>query len=587
MAVATYGSNNTYAVSSTRGNVLQRPFQVFVIAADFVLILLCYAPAAELYGVATTFVGDGAPVGAGLIVGAVFVAVGYFQGVYATHRLLSLVWQLRRAVIDWLVSLTILAVAAFPLKSTDNLSRGTFIVFAAIGGVGLISLRFAWEWALGTSFAKSRLVDRKVAMLSLKPLDFTSSRFKDLRKNGFDVVRHYVLPAAADGIRWEKEMRDVIGQSRAADVEEYLLAVDRSELPQLQKLELHLRVVPQPFHMLPDNSIADLVSRPFLPVAIEIQRPPLGVLERLQKRCLDIGLASFALVTLAPLLIMVSILIKLDSPGTVIFRQSRRGFNGKPFDIWKFRSMSVCENGQSIAQATKKDARVTKIGRLLRMTSIDELPQLWNVLRGDMSLVGPRPHALAHDNYNDELIRNYAYRHHMKPGLTGWAQFNSFRGETPTIDLMEKRVEYDVWYVRNWSVWLVSRSWRERHRPWHSRMLIDWVDRGCSATLAKVQPLRQPASCVVSARLPEEARDRISYRNQRRDEGKQQPDRDEHDNVPERGRLMPIDLARALVNRRRRKGCSRRARSRSRLAGRNHNQHVENVEQHPYGQNDK
>src|SRR5262249_48790729 len=153
--------------------------------------------------------------------------------------------------------------------------------------------------------------------------------FKDLRKNGFDVVRHYVLPAD-DGGRWEEQIRDVIRQSRAADVEEYLLAVDWSELPLLQKLELHLRVVPQPVRMLPDNSIAHLVSRPFLPVsgtvAIEIQRPPLSVFERLQKRCLDIGLALFALVTLAPLLVMVSIAIKLDSPGTVIFRQSRRGF---------------------------------------------------------------------------------------------------------------------------------------------------------------------------------------------------------------------------------------------------------------------
>jgi len=458
MVVATYGSDSTYATSSARGTALQKPFQLLVIAADLLLILLCYALASELYSVATPSSGDGAPIGAGLIVSAVFVAIAYFQGVYATHRLLSLVWQLRKAVIIWLVSLTILAVAAFLLKSSDNLSRGTFLVFTGIGGLGLLSLRFAWQWVLGTNFAKGRLVDRKVALLSLKPLDFTSSRFKDLRKNGFDVVRHFVLPANNHGTSWERQIRDVILQSRAADVEEYLLAVDWNELPLLQQLELHLRAVPQPIRLLPDNSIADLVSRPFLPVsgtvAIEIQRPPLSVFERLQKRCLDIGLALCSLVALAPVLITVSILIKLDSPGSVIFRLSRRGFNGKPFDIWKFRSMYVCENGNSITQATKRDARVTRIGRFLRMTSIDELPQLWNVLRGDMSLVGPRPHALAHDNYYDEIISNYVYRHHMKPGLTGWAQVNGFRGETPTIDLMEKRVEYDVWYVRNWSIWL-------------------------------------------------------------------------------------------------------------------------------------
>lgn len=458
MAVATFGTEKAYPLSPTRGTALQRPFQIVVIAADFLLILLSYVVGSTLYSLVVASTADGASFGAGLIVGLVFVALAYFQDVYATHRLLNVVWQLRKAVFIWLISLTVLAVAAFLLKSTDNLSRGTVIVFAAIGGVGLISLRFAWQLVLGTSFARTRLVDRKVVLLSLKPLDFTSSRFKDLHRNGFEVVRHFVLGVDNDGSHWERQVRDVIRQSRLADVDEYLLAIDWNELPMLRKLGQHLRAVPQPVRLLPDDSIADIVSRPFLPVsgtvAVEIQRPPLSIFERLQKRCLDLGVAIFALVILTPLLLTVAMLIKLDSPGAVIFRQSRRGFNGKPFEIWKFRTMTVCENGQTIAQATKQDARVTKIGRFLRMTSIDELPQLWNVLRGDMSLVGPRPHALAHDNYYDELISKYVYRHHMKPGLTGWAQVNGLRGETPTIDLMEKRVEYDVWYVSNWSIWL-------------------------------------------------------------------------------------------------------------------------------------
>lgn len=458
MAVATYGSDDVHSLSPRRGTALQRPFQVFVIAADLLLILICYAAASELYSAVTASASDGTSVGAGLIVGVLFVSIAYFQGVYDTHRLLRLVWQVRKAVVIWAASLMILAVSAFLLKSTDNLSRGTVIIFAVVGGVGLMSLRFAWRFALGSSFAKGRLVDRKVVLLSLKPLDFTSNRFKDLRANGFDVVRHFVLGSDGSADGWERQIRDVIRQSRAADVDEYLLAVDWNELPLLQKLGQHLRAVSQPVRLLPDNSIADLVSRPFLPVsgtvAIELQRPPLTIFERLQKRCLDVGLASFGLITLAPLLMTISVLIKLDSRGNVIFRQMRRGCNGKPFEILKFRTMTVSENGQTVTQATKGDARVTKFGRFLRMTSMDELPQLWNVLRGDMSLVGPRPHALAHDNYYDELIRNYIYRHHMKPGLTGWAQVNGFRGETPTIDLMEKRVDYDVWYVSNWSIWL-------------------------------------------------------------------------------------------------------------------------------------
>ncbi|WP_454650392.1 undecaprenyl-phosphate glucose phosphotransferase [Bradyrhizobium liaoningense] len=458
MAVATYGSENAHVLSSARGSALQRPFQIVVIGADFLLILLSYAAGASLYGMAVALPPDGASVGAGLFVGVVFVGIAYFRDVYSTHRLLNLVWQLRMAVFIWLTSLTILAVAAFLLKSTDNLSRGAVIVFALIGGLGLISLRFGWQAVFGMSFARSRLVDRKVILLSLKPLDFTSNRFKDLRRNGFDVTRHFVLGADRDDGHWERQIRDVIRQSRSADVDEYLLAIDWNELPMLRKLGPYLRAVPQPIRLLPDDPVADLVTRPFLPVsgtvAVEIQRPPLTILERLQKRCLDVGVALFALVMLTPLLLTVAVLIKLDSPGTVIFRQSRRGFNGRPFEIWKFRTMTVSENGETVTQATKRDARVTKIGRFLRMTSIDELPQLWNVLRGDMSLVGPRPHALAHDNYYDELISKYVYRHHMKPGLTGWAQVNGFRGETPTIDLMEKRVEYDVWYVSNWSIWL-------------------------------------------------------------------------------------------------------------------------------------
>jgi putative colanic acid biosynthesis UDP-glucose lipid carrier transferase len=462
MSAATYGTEDVNATIASRGTSLQRPFQIFIISGDFLLILLSYLAAGILY---REFMGSPAdqevPVGAGLIVGVAFVTIAFFQGVYDGHRLLNGIWQARKVVFAWMLALTILAVAAFLLKSTANLSRGTTILFAATGLASVGAHRAVWRIGLASSFAKGHFIDRRVVLLSLKSLDFTSNRFKDLRKNGFHVVRHVVLNAAQDEAALDLEIMNVIRQSRTTNAEEFLLAIDWNELPMLQKLSQHLRMVPQPIRLLPDFPIADLVSRPFLPVsgtvAIEIQRPPLTVFERVQKRCLDIGLASFALLMLAPLMITAAILVKLDTPGPVIFRQSRRGFNGKPFQIWKFRSMTVTENGTTLTQATKQDKRVTRVGRFLRQTSIDELPQLWNVLRGEMSLVGPRPHALAHDNYYDQLISNYVYRHHMKPGLTGWAQANGFRGETPTIDLMEKRVEYDVWYVSNWSIWLDIR----------------------------------------------------------------------------------------------------------------------------------
>jgi len=466
MSATTYGSDSLRALTTNRVTSLQRPFQLFILAGDFLLILFSDMAAGALY---RCLMGSAADqensVGAGLLVGVVFVLVAYFQGVYDNHRLLNAAWQARKVVVIWLSSLMTLAVVAFLLKSTDNLSRGEIILFAVTGIVGLTMHRVFWRYCLASAFAKSRLVDRKVILVSLRALDLTSNRFKDLRNHGFDVVRHFVINASDehDDAAWSREICSIVRQSRATgvDVDEYLLAIDWNELPMLQKLSQHMRVIPQPIRLLPDFAIADLVSRPFLPVsgtiAIEIQRPPLSVLARVQKRCLDIGLASFALLLLAPLILTAAILIKLDTPGPVIFRQSRRGFNGKPFEIWKFRSMSVTENGSTITQATRQDERVTRIGRFLRTTSIDELPQLWNVLRGEMSLVGPRPHALAHDNYYDQVISSYVYRHHMKPGLTGWAQVNGFRGETPTIDLMEKRVEYDIWYVSNWSIWLDVR----------------------------------------------------------------------------------------------------------------------------------
>ncbi|MDR3465927.1 MAG: undecaprenyl-phosphate glucose phosphotransferase [Xanthobacteraceae bacterium] len=463
MSITTYGAESIDSGYMGRIAPIPRPFQILLGLSDFLVIVSCYWIASICYDwfMDVPIAEADLAGGVGMIVGAVFVVVGYFQSVYVSHHLLKTTWQLRKVALNWMVSLALLALLAFLLKSTANLSRGTIVLFAGIGIVSLSGYRALWRIGLASAIARGLFLNRKVVLLSLKPLDFTSNRFKDLRKNGFDVVGHYVLGSEPDSATWDRDIQDIVGRARASNVDEYLLAIDWNELNVLQKLSQRLRMVPQPIRLLPDFTVADLVARPFFPVsgtmAIEIQRPPLNLFERAQKRFLDVGLASIALFMLAPLMATVAILIRLDSPGNVIFRQSRRGFNGKPFDICKFRSMYVAENGNTITQATRQDARVTPIGRILRRTSIDELPQLWNVLRGEMSLVGPRPHALAHDNYYDKVIEKYVFRHHMKPGLTGWAQVNGFRGETPTIDLMEKRVEYDVWYVSNWSIWLDIR----------------------------------------------------------------------------------------------------------------------------------
>jgi putative colanic acid biosynthesis UDP-glucose lipid carrier transferase len=169
------------------------------------------------------------------------------------------------------------------------------------------------------------------------------------------------------------------------------------------------------------------------------------------KRFLDVGIAGFALLLFLPLLLVVMMVIRLESPGSPIFRQRRTGYRGKVFTIYKFRTMTVTEDCDKVRQATKGDERVTQVGALLRKLSIDELPQLWNVLKGDMSIVGPRPHALAHDEYYGALIPTYAARFRARPGLTGYAQVNGFRGEIRDPRCMSDRVAADNSYIEEWS----------------------------------------------------------------------------------------------------------------------------------------
>ncbi len=170
------------------------------------------------------------------------------------------------------------------------------------------------------------------------------------------------------------------------------------------------------------------------------------------KRALDLGIAIPLLFLLAPILFGVALWVWLDSSGPVLFRQRRLGLHGRPFQIFKFRTMTVLEDSDHIVQAHRNDARVTRAGAILRRTSLDELPQLINVIKGEMSLVGPRPHALAHDRLYATVIRNYQQRQQVKPGITGWAQVNGLRGETPSVDAMRQRVEHDVWYANNYSI---------------------------------------------------------------------------------------------------------------------------------------
>lgn len=193
-------------------------------------------------------------------------------------------------------------------------------------------------------------------------------------------------------------------------------------------------------------------------LAVDLSVTPIDGMSRIVKRLEDILLGTLFSVITLPAIVLIAILIKLTSPGPVLFKQYRTGVNGKQFKVYKFRSMKVHEepNGR-VTQASKGDSRITPIGAFLRRTSLDELPQFYNVLQGRMSIVGPRPHALAHNEHYKELVESYMRRHKVKPGITGWAQVNGLRGETDTLEKMQRRVECDLWYIDNWSLWLDLR----------------------------------------------------------------------------------------------------------------------------------
>jgi Undecaprenyl-phosphate glucose phosphotransferase len=187
---------------------------------------------------------------------------------------------------------------------------------------------------------------------------------------------------------------------------------------------------------------------------LQVKPKPIGEWGSLVKLAFDYVVGGVSLIVFAPLMLLIALAIKIDSPGPVFFHQRRHGFNHRVIDVYKFRTMRVAEEGRPIEQARKNDPRVTRVGKLLRRASLDELPQLLNVMRGEMSLVGPRPHALEHNHYYLERLDRYACRHRVKPGLTGWAQIHGLRGPTEDPEKMRRRVQMDLYYIENWSLWL-------------------------------------------------------------------------------------------------------------------------------------
>jgi len=253
-------------------------------------------------------------------------------------------------------------------------------------------------------------------------------------------------------------MSDVIAYVRKHNIKVVFISKPISAQPRINSLIDELHDTTASIYFLPDIYLFDLMQARFdtlggIPVVAVCETPFTGI-NSVIKRATDVIFSMAIMVVLLPILLTIALAIKLESPGPIIFKQRRYGLNGDEMRVYKFRSMTVVDDGAEIVQAQQNDPRITKLGAFLRRTSLDELPQFFNVLQGKMSIVGPRPHAVAHNELYRKKIKGYMLRHKARPGITGWAQIHGLRGETETLDKMKARIEYDLEYLRNWSLWL-------------------------------------------------------------------------------------------------------------------------------------
>ncbi len=460
--VRSSGNLSTVAVSAApSASVSHHAIGPLVAAADFVGLLVLGAVTGVGYEWFFKGVETFRPIylGLGCLVATLTVTLLHSQGFYERSFVLS-----RNTIPSmlkvWLTVFAGLALAGFLLGIGGKVSRGALVVYFTSGAVLLAGVQFTARKMLSRALESGALKGRRVVLIG----DQNENAHRDLgaalKSHGHSLISCFMLDSTRErsDIETDVPWDEVIELCRSGKVDEVMIAFRWSDTERIEGAMNILRRLPIAVRLLPDKAAWALVRQPLADIGltrtVELQREPLTYRERFLKRTFDVLVASGAMLTLLPVIFLTAILVKLDSPGPVFFRQTRVGFNGRTFRIWKFRSMRTMDDGVDVRQVARNDPRVTSLGQWLRATSVDELPQLINVIVGDMSLIGPRPHALAHDNQYDAKIANYALRRHVKPGITGWAQVCGFRGETPTVDLMLRRVEHDLWYIHNWSLWL-------------------------------------------------------------------------------------------------------------------------------------
>jgi len=399
----------------------------------------------------------------GFAAAAIFVLPGIVHGEYEVSHYLSFKAHVSRVITLWNITLLCLLMLGFLIKTTGGYSRGAIILFYVTGLPAILLMRYAVVRTVVLGSKIGLVAALRIFLIGRdEDIDAFLRRYQpwDLGLQTVGAARLSPLPpdaTATDRRRaLEADLKRAIETARMVAPESVFVIAPWSDIVTIDRCVEELLTVPVEIHLGPERILDRFdkvrISKFGAMATLQLTRAPLSSLEVLQKRVFDVILAGTALVALAPVLVLIALLIRLDSPGPVFFRQRRYGFNQQMFRIIKFRTMTTLDDGDIVRQACRNDHRITALGRWLRRWNIDELPQLINVLRGDMSLVGPRPHALSHDREYEQRIALYARRHNVKPGITGWAQVNGLRGEIDSEEKLRRRIDCDLYYIDNWSL---------------------------------------------------------------------------------------------------------------------------------------
>jgi len=384
---------------------------------------------------------------------------------YRSYRVARLLDEFKPLMMSWAATLAGLLVLGYSFKATQDLSRVTLGIWALSTPVMLL----AWRRLLRQSLKAMRAKGYNTRSVVILGVDENAKRlakniiampWAGLVLKGFISQDYTGEVLTEDGRSWSVlgEMDDLFSMTRQNEVDIVYIAIPMHERATITAILKELGDSTVSIFMVPDFCTAEImqgswVSVGDMPTVSVIDNPTQGM-DSWIKRLEDIVISSIALIVFAIPMAIIALGIKLTSPGPALYRQKRYGMRGNPISVWKFRSMSVIEEDSEFVQAKAEDSRVTKFGAFLRKTSLDELPQFFNVLGGSMSIVGPRPHAIAHNEEFRSKVNGYMLRHKVKPGITGLAQVNGYRGETDTEEKMSHRVRYDVDYINNWSLWL-------------------------------------------------------------------------------------------------------------------------------------